>query len=798
MTEPLLIDQTFASDPEAGLGALRTERGNLPLRAIDAQVAITGLVSRTVLTQVFANPHDLPLEATYVFPLPDRAAVTAMTLTADGRTVVAELDERGRARQEYDEAIAAGRRAAIAEQERPGVFTMRVGNILPGERVSVALTLVGPLSFEDGEATYRLPLVVAPRYIPGTPLPDGPFDRPLGHGDGSGVPASQRQVGHRNRPRVPASDRQSDGSAGDGYAVDTDAVPDASRITPPVLLPGFPNPVSLSIEVDLDPAGLPAPSVRSTLHALRTEGNRLRIEPGERVNRDFILRLGYGTAVSSLVLAPDADGGSFRLTVLPPEPDAPRRPRDVVLLLDRSGSMGGWKMVAARRAAARIIDTLTPADRFAVLAFDHRVEHPERLEAGLVAGSDRNRFAAVEFLARLDAAGGTEILQPLKRALKLLGDTSRDRSVVLVTDGQVGNEDEILAAAARRLNGARIHTVGVDQAVNAGFLGRLAALGGGRCELVESEDRLDQAMDQIHRRVAGPIVTGISLAVSGLSLLTDSLTPARVPDLYPGVPLVMDGRYVGQPTAAAVTLTGRTRTGEPWTAAVPGTIVDGAATTALWARAHVRELEDRWVCLPGWGESSDQLKNRIIDTSLRYGVLSRFTAWVAVDERVVVETGELHRVRQPVELPAGWEVAGESVMVARSLASAAPMPAPAAPVSRTGPRLLAGRATSSRDARREVSQPDTEASDGLREFARRELAGLAQVADRPAYERREYLADLGTRMLAILAGSPMARAGLELAGELTEDQLAALDEDALAALWTRLTALLDSLLTEER
>ena len=154
---------------EAGLGTLQTERGNLPLESVDAAVRITGLVGRIELTQGFHNPHDVPLEATYVFPLPDRAAVTAMSLTADDRTVRAELRERGAAREQYDQAIAAGQRAAIAEEERPDVFTMRVGNILPGERVSVALTLVGPLSYEDGEATFRFPLVVAPRYIPGTP-----------------------------------------------------------------------------------------------------------------------------------------------------------------------------------------------------------------------------------------------------------------------------------------------------------------------------------------------------------------------------------------------------------------------------------------------------------------------------------------------------------------------------------------------------------------------------------------------------------------------------------------------------
>ena len=157
--------------PDAGLGALHTDRGNLPLDRLDVRAAISGLVARTTVTTEFVNTYDTPLEATYIFPLPDRAAVTGMTMTADGRTVEAELQERAQARQAYDRAVEAGQRASIAEEERPDVFTMRVGNILPGERVTVALSLVGPLPWEDGAATFRFPLVVAPRYVPGAPLP---------------------------------------------------------------------------------------------------------------------------------------------------------------------------------------------------------------------------------------------------------------------------------------------------------------------------------------------------------------------------------------------------------------------------------------------------------------------------------------------------------------------------------------------------------------------------------------------------------------------------------------------------
>jgi Ca-activated chloride channel family protein len=804
-----------APKDDAGLGALRTERGNLPLDRIDVHTAITGLVARIDLTQEFVNVHDEALEATYVFPLPDRAAVTRMAMTADGRVVEAELQERGAARETYDRAVAAGRRASIAEEERPDVFTMRVGNILPGERVSVALSLAGPLSFEDGEATFRFPLVVAPRYIPG-----GALD-----GDSVGV----------------------------GHALDTDAVPDASRITPPVLLPGFPNPLRLSIDVDIDPAGLSLGEVRSSLHTVRQTGEgserTVSVQPGERADRDFVLRLAYGSGEAGLALVPDATGeeGTYRLTVLPPASQAPPKPKDVVLLLDRSGSMGGWKMVAARRAAARIVDTLTVADRFAVLAFDDRVETPATLPSGLADGTDRHRFRAVEHLARVDARGGTELLQPLIDGLKLLDSATteaatgagggRDRVLVLVTDGQVGNEDQILRTVAGALRGVRVHTVGIDQAVNAGFLGRLAIAGGGRCELVESEDRLDEAMDRIHRRIGAPVVGGVTVTAEGLDLIGGTQAPARLPDVFPGVPFVVTGRYRG-PVAGALTVAGTMRDGTPWSSTVTATRHDNPALTAIWARALLRDLEDAYVSGTGGG---GELERRITEVSLGFGVLCRFTAYVAVDKRVVTEGGGPRQVVQPVEMPAGWELPTavpppplHPTMVPMAAPASAPffsrpaaMPAPGGPPPMMPPmppsspprppmsgapvappaqdraapaprpqsagggglaRVMRGRG-SVRPQAPEAAQSSVEAerkragSAELQELAAGEARRLRDAADLPEFERRELLEDLGSR-LAVL-GIGVLRA---LAERLTPAAIAA---RPLAELWQEVLAELD-------
>jgi Ca-activated chloride channel family protein len=639
-----VLDGSLASeavDPRAGFGALETARGRLPLTALTVEVRIVGLIAETRMRQTFRNSLDEPLEATYIFPLPDRAAVTSFRLHVAGRTVDGELKERGQARDEYDAAIARGHRAAIAEEDRSGVFQLRVGNLPPREEAVVELTMVGPVPVSDGEATFRFPLVVAPRYTPGIPL-DGP-------------------------------------SVGTGTTPDTDQVPDASRVTPPVLLPGFPNPVALSLTVELDPASVAAGDrdwagrIRSSLHSVVTaEGPpwTVSLRPGERLNRDFLLR--YPAAQESLTTSLHCHAaagelpGTLALTLFPPASRGPEKPapRRIVFVLDRSGSMSGWKMVAARRALGRMIDTLLDHDQFTVVAFDTVIERPPHAASGLVAGSDRERWKMLEWLGTVDARGGTEMGPALQDALGFIPeDTDSQRSIlVLITDGEVTGEDAILRTLGRRGQPSlpRIFTIGIDRAVNAGFLRKLADFGQGDCELVESEDRLDEAMDRIHRLIGTPLLTQVQVETLDGELVADSLAPGRVPDLYVDRPLTLFGRHRTNHDSLRLRVQALDAAGRPWQQEVTGRAAPANLLVSMWGRAKVRDLEDEYAA--GQTRNTKALMERIVQVSLESHVLSRFTAYVAVDKSAVVNPGGRPlEIVQPVELPDGWGTAATSL-----------------------------------------------------------------------------------------------------------------------------------------
>jgi Ca-activated chloride channel family protein len=633
-TKTVPVVQMLPAQPsQNGVGALKTSLGNLPLTRMEVEADIVGIFASTTIRQTFKNPTDQALEAVYIFPLPDRAGVVAFQMTINGRVIDGVLKERLQARREYEAALQQGYRASMMEEERPNVFTLSVGNLMPGEEAHITLTLESLLELDNGEATYRVPLVVAPRYIPGVPLDD---------------------------------------SVGYGTAPDTDAVPDASRITPPVLLPGFPNPVQLSIEVRIDGRTTPIHDLRASLYNVATVNRQgiytVRLQPGERLDRDFILRFRLldSELTTRALLAPDPDNpneGTLLTLVFAPDDEQPVALTDVLFVVDRSGSMDGWKMDAAKRAATRLIDSLHPHARFGILAFDNYVEAFE--QGTLHPASDRMRFQATQWLAHIHARGGTEMLHALQQAIQCCQqvggaphydepprprETAARPIIVLITDGQVGNEEQILRYVASA--GVVLYVVGIDEALNDAFLRRMAEQTGGLFMAVESEDRLDETLDLLRQRLSTPVLQDLQVSSHDVPLTANTTVPKQPINLYVrGVAYVLQ-RWQGKvPKTATATVEGRRLDGTVWQQTVPVMRVKTPVLRTSWARHMVRLLEDLYY-LAG----VKRLEQRIVSLSLQYGVLSRFTAYVAVDRSEQVnQGGQTHRIVQPVETPRGWQ-----------------------------------------------------------------------------------------------------------------------------------------------
>lgn len=573
---------------------------SLPLTAMQIEGTITGLLHHTKVRQTFLNDHEVPLEAVYTHPLPPRASVHGFRLVIGDRVIQGEVQERGQARQAYSQAVAAGHRAALMEEERSDIFTTTVGNIAPGETVEISFELSGPLEFLESTASLRFPLVVPEVYISGDAL----------GGDDVGA----------------------------GTAPDTDSVPDASRITPPRLPGDAPNPVDLRLGFAVDPAGLQIEEVASLCHFAKIDQgedgfHQISLLPGvERMDRDFVITLRLKEKSLQTSLVHDPKTGTFALTVVPPlGAGAKSTPRDVVLVLDRSGSMGGWSMTAARRAAARIVESLTAEDRFNIIAFDDRCE---TFSKQLVAADALQQQLALEFLSKINARGGTEAGPAIARAVAMLSShSSRDNTVLFLTDGDVGNDSEL---AVRSAKGIRVSTVGIGHNSRAGVLESMAKISGGLCTLIPEETTLEESLRNLHQRLGRPHWMGLSLRNH-----QDPDPAPRFWDVWEGVPTTFFGKAHELPETVEV---------EGWVTSsgkqaqkVQVLRREDQVIRRSWARARLLDLDDLWTI--GKVQPSD-----LVRVSVEAQVLCRFTAFVAVDLSEKVENSEeLRTVVQPVE-----------------------------------------------------------------------------------------------------------------------------------------------------
>ncbi len=609
-----------------------------PALATDVEVAIHGLIARTKITQRFENPSSEWVEGLYVFPLPDMSAVDTLRMQIGERFIKGEIKERQEARRVYEAARDAGQRASLIEQERPNMFTNSVANIGPGETVIVQIEYQESIRYDAGKFHLRFPMVVGPRFIP---------------------PAKPQLV-----------------SAPGGQHAEIilrDPVPDAARITPPVLHPtqGPRNPIQMTIHVE---AGFPIDHIRSAHHDIRvkrddeTSATISFVHRDEYANRDFELvwQAAQNSAPRTALFKEEIDGKTYLAGfVVPPHlsADTEHHSREAIFVIDNSGSMGGASIRQAKESLLFALSTLAPGDRFNVIRFD---DTTDSVFPSPQAVSNQSIAIAKRYIERLDAAGGTMMLPALQAALQdpnaERADAPKLRQVVFLTDGAIGNEAQLFAEIENSLGRSRLFTVGIGSAPNSFFMSRAARLGRGTFTHVGSERQVTERMSDLLAKLQSPVMTNVKITAEGE--ISDKIWPNPLPDLYAGEPVVFTA-MIDTPSAE-FELSGNTIAGD-WTDTVSTrNAQDATGIAKLWARNKIASLEE-------WrfqGARLDRIDAEILSVALQHHLVTRLTSLVAVDQDVARPANRnLLSQDVPLNLPEGWDfekVFGDTVPTRRA------------------------------------------------------------------------------------------------------------------------------------
>jgi Ca-activated chloride channel family protein len=596
-----------------------------PLVAADVKMDIAGPVIRTRLTQRFTNPTDKWVEGVYAFPLPEDAAVDTLRVIIGDKFIEGDIKERQEARVIYERAAASGQRAGLVEEERPNLFTTSLANIGPGETVAIQIEYQDKARLDNGVWSTRFPMVIAPRYNPKATF---------------GLTADRTN----------------------GAVSVKNPVPDRDRITPPVLHPalepsgveGLRLPVNFDISLE---AGVPIASISSQTHELvvskpDADSAVIHLKDGEvPADRDFVLswKPEPASAPTASLFREERNGEEYLLAVVNPpviKTANQRRDRETIFVIDNSGSMSGESMDQAKQGLLLALDRLAPTDEFNVIRFDDTMD---MLFTAAVSANEQNLQRAKRFVSNLQANGGTEMLPALQAALVDNDRNNKEevRQVVFITDGSIGNEDQLFAAIHDGLGRSRLFTVGIGSAPNAYFMTRAARQGRGTFTYMDDVTKVTEQSAKLFAALENPVMT--DLAVKLPAGAADAY-PSPLPDLYAGEPVTMVVR--AKDLKGDLTLSGKLN-GKSWSQTF--SLADAASSKGigqLWARARIASFEESRYT----GMSMEEVDKGVLKTALDFHLVSRLTSLVAVDKTPARPEGEKLDTRQiATMLPKGWD-----------------------------------------------------------------------------------------------------------------------------------------------
>lgn len=614
-----------------------------PLKHTDVRAEISGFIARVKVTQTFHNPSAEKIEAIYVFPLPHQSAVDRMTMTIGERRIVGVIKRRSEAQKIYQQAVLSGQTAALLEQERPNIFTQSVGNIEPGSEVRIEISYVDVLDYDSGEYEFRFPMVVGPRYNPGSPI-------------SSPVPRPAELNGKVSPPEG-----------------DTTRVPDASRINPPVLRPGMRNGHDIALQITLD-AGVPVQGLEVANHRadISRDGDRhaiVRLASDDAVpNKDFVLRYHVAGSKPQMALlahtgeysgdAARLGNGYFMLMIQPSEEERLTKhpPREIVFLVDVSGSMRGQPTDKVRSCMQHMLAHCRPQDTLQVITFAGRANP---LFAAPVPVTEDSMRKALDFTRAIRGSGGTEMLKGVRMAIDQPLDPERLRVIVMLTDGYIGNEAEIIRHVGTRCGDRiRFWALGIGSSPNMFLVDGVALQGGGMGKKLGLNDDDAQLASDVMTRIQRAQLSDVRINWGGAQVA--ETYPSRIPELWAGRPVIVFGRYVStaEPTTRII-VHGRVEGQEvswPLEVDLPSREPKHDVLAKVWARHRIEDLMHQT-----YYGGSPAVEETVTAIALDYGLMSQYTSFVAVDATQARQTNEEakppRRMLVPVPLPDGtqWE-----------------------------------------------------------------------------------------------------------------------------------------------
>jgi Ca-activated chloride channel family protein len=648
--------RTIAANDKVTQGQLRIldaqgkPSGLCPLKHTEVKAEVSGFIARVMLTQEFHNPMEEKIEAVYLFPLPPRSAVDQLTMDVGGRVIRGEIKRREEARRLFAQARTEGRVAALLDQERPNIFTQSVTNILPGAAVKVTISYVETLPYEDGVYEFTFPMVVGPRYIPGETK-------------AGGEPDDRKQA-----------------TAG------TDQVPDAARLIPPRMPDGVRPGHDISLEVAID-TGVPLERINSELHEIEVARDSdhqavVRLKEEDAIpDRDFTLRFGVGglQIADALLAHRDERGGYFTLMLQPPNRVAAEdvTPKELVFVLDTSGSMGGLPIETAKRVMQLALDGLYEHDTFNLITFsgDTHVLFDKPVPA-----TKENLRMAKQLLEGRRGGGGTEMMKAIRAALADTDTQDHIRVVCFLTDGYVGNDMEIISEVQRHPK-ARVFSFGIGNSVNRFLLDKMAEQGRGEAAYVflnrgdqKDAEAAAAAAKRFYERVRSPLLTDISVDWNGLPV--EDVYPNRPPDLFGARPLYITGRYT-RAASGVIRLRGKAAGADflrEINVDLPESEGRHGALASLWARARIDDLMAQDYGGLQSGNVRKDVEEEITRLGLDHRLMTQFTSFIAVDEVVTAPGEEPQRAAVPAAAPNGMKMGAvsgvsEAVVVTSSAAT---------------------------------------------------------------------------------------------------------------------------------